>query len=157
MRTFSDDEGLAYWHWLKREATQMKVDLQLVDHLVGDARENVNGYKIYSLWDAYPHADLVTYLSLYEGFGNAILETIYFKRLTVVNRYPVYNADIKPLGFQFIELDGFVDEYSIDKTRQLLKDPEQVRGMVETNYAIAQEHLSFEVLEKRLTELIANF
>jgi glycosyltransferase involved in cell wall biosynthesis len=153
----ADDEGLAYWHWLKREATQMKVDLQLVDHLVGDARENVNGYKIYSLWDAYPHADLVTYLSLYEGFGNAILETIYFKRLTVVNRYPVYNADIKPLGFQFIELDGFVDEYSIDKTRQLLKDPEQVRGMVETNYAIAQEHLSFEVLEKRLTELIANF
>ncbi|MCK4976329.1 MAG: glycosyltransferase family 4 protein [Anaerolineales bacterium] len=153
----ADDEGLAYWHWLKREATQMKVDLRLVDHLVGDARENINGHKIYSLWDAYPHADLVTYPSLYEGFGNAILETIYFKRLTVINRYPVYNADIKPLGFQFIELDGFVDEYSIEKTRQLLNDPEQVRGMVETNYAIAQDHLSFEVLEKRLKELIANF
>lgn len=153
----ADDEGLAYWHWLKREATQMKVDLQLVDHLVGDARRNVNGHKIYSLWDAYPHADLVTYPSLYEGFGNAILETIYFKRLTVVNRYPVYNADIKPLGFHFIELDGFVDEYSVEKTRQLLNDPEQARSMVETNYAIAQEHLSYEVLEKRLKALIANF
>ena len=153
----ADDEGLAYWHWLKREASQMKVDLKLVDHLVGDARENINGHKIYSLWDAYPHADLVTYPSQYEGFGNAILETIYFRRLTVVNRYPVYNADIKPLGFQFIELDGFVDEYSIEKTRQLLNDPEQVRSMAETNYAIAQEHLSFEVLEKRLIELIANF
>ncbi len=153
----ADDEGLAYWHWLKREAVQMKVDLQLVDHLVGDARGNVNGHKIYSLWDAYPHADLVTYPSLYEGFGNAILETIYFKRLTVVNRYPVYNADIKPLGFQFIELDGFVDEYSIEKTRQLLNDPEQARSMVDANYAIAQEHLSYEVLEKRLEELINNF
>lgn len=153
----ADDEGLAYWHWLKREATKMSVDLKLIDHLIGDERGRVDGHKIYSLWDAYPHADLITYPSLYEGFGNALLETIYFKRLTVVNRYPVYNADIKPLGFQFIELDGFVDDKSIEKTRQLLSDPEHVRSMVETNYAIAQEHLSLEVLEKRLKELLANF
>jgi hypothetical protein len=29
--------------------------------------------------------------------------------------------------------------------------------MVDANYAIAQEHLSYEVLEKRLEELINNF
>jgi mannosylglucosylglycerate synthase len=88
------------------------------------------GHKIYSLWDAYPHADLITYPSLYEGFGNALLETIYFKRLAVVNRYPVYNADIKPLGFEFIEMDGFVDDQTVEDTKRLLKDPtaDQLHG-----------------------------
>jgi glycosyltransferase involved in cell wall biosynthesis len=152
----ADDEGLSYWHWLIREARSMSVDLQLVDHLIGDERTSINGHKIYSLWDAYPHADLVTYPSLYEGFGNALLETIYFKRLTVINRYPVYNADVKPFGFEFIELDGFVDEGSIEKTRQYLKDPGQLEEITKRNYAIAQEHLSFEVLERKLGDLLSN-
>lgn len=151
------DEGVDYWRWLKREASVMRVDLRLIDHLVDAQRGRIDGHKVYSLWDAYPHADLVTYPSTYEGFGNALLEAIYFKRLVVVNRYPVYNADIRPLGFKFIELDGFVDEATVDKTRQLLRDPAQVQAMAEHNYAIAQEHFSLEVLERKLKELIASF
>jgi glycosyltransferase involved in cell wall biosynthesis len=151
------DEGLEYWHWLKREAGVMKVNLRPIDHLIGTERSKVGGHKIYSLWDAYPHADLVTYPSTYEGFGNALLEAVYFKRLVVVNRYPVYNADIEPLGFEFVELDGFVDEAAVEKTRELLNDPEQVRVMAEKNYAIAQEHFSLEVLERKLKELLASF
>jgi glycosyltransferase involved in cell wall biosynthesis len=151
------DEGLEYWHWLKREAGVMNVDLRLIDHLIGAKRSKANGHKIYSLWDAYPHADLVTYPSTYEGFGNAILEIVYFKRLAIVNRYPVYNADIGPLGFDFVELDGFVDDGALQKTRALLDDPEQVQTMVEKNYAIAQEHFSLEVLESKLKELMADF
>lgn len=151
------DEGLEYWRWLKREAGVMKVDLRLIDHLIGAERGKANGHKIYSLWDAYPHADLITYPSTYEGFGNALLEAVYFKRLTVVNRYPVYNADIGPLGFEFIELDGFVDDTAVRRTKDLLNNPEQVKVMAEKNYALAQEHFSFEVLEKKLREIIANF
>lgn len=150
------DEGLAYWHWLKREAGVMRVDLRLIDHMIGSERSKIGGHKIYSLWDVYPHADLVTYPSTYEGFGNALLEAIYFKRLVVVNRYPVYNADIGPLGFEFVELDGFVDEAAVEKTRELLADPERVKAMAEKNYAIAQEHFSLEVLECKLRELLAN-
>ncbi|MFQ5611236.1 MAG: glycosyltransferase [Anaerolineae bacterium] len=151
------DEGLDYWHWLKREATVMQVDLRLIDHLISTERSKIDGHKIYSLWDAYPHADLVTYPSTYEGFGNALLEAIYFKRLTVVNRYPVYNADIEPLGFEFIELDGFVDDDAVNKTRELLNDPDQVNAIVEKNYAIAQEHFSLEVLEHKLKDVLASF
>jgi glycosyltransferase involved in cell wall biosynthesis len=151
------DEGGAYWGWLQREARMMKVDLRLIDHLVGAERTTKNGQRIYSLWDAYPHADLVTYPSLYEGFGNALLEAVYFKRLVVVNRYPVYNADIRPLGFEFVELDGFVDEAAVRKTRDLLADPEQVAVIAEKNYAIAREHFSLEVLERKLKEVLASF
>jgi glycosyltransferase involved in cell wall biosynthesis len=150
------DEGLEYWHWLKREAAVMKVDLRLIDHMIGSERSKIDGHKIYSLWDAYPHADLVTYPSTYEGFGNALLEAIYFKRPVVVNRYPVYNADIRPLGFEFIELDGFVDDAAVERTRELLKAPEQAKAIAEKNYAIAQEHFSLDVLERKLRELIAS-
>jgi len=153
----SSDEGIEYWRWLKREAGMMRVDLRLIDHLVGAERANVKGHKIYSLWDAYPHADLVTYPSTYEGFGNALLESIYFKRLTVINRYPVYNADIGPLGFEFIELNGFVDDLAVKETKELLNNPEQVQTMVEKNYAIAQQNFSLEVLERKLHEIITTF
>jgi glycosyltransferase involved in cell wall biosynthesis len=151
------DEGLEYWLWLKREAGMMKVDMRLIDHLIAPDRARSNSHKIYSLWDAYPHADLVAYPSIYEGFGNALLEAIYFKRLVVVNRYPVYNADIRPLGLEFVELDGFVDDHAIAKTKELLKEPEQVQAMAEKNYAIAQEYFSLEVLERKLREIITSF
>jgi mannosylglucosylglycerate synthase len=153
----SDDEGLSYWFWLKRESQVMGVNVQLIDHLIGLERSKIKNHKIYSLWDAYPHADLITYPSLYEGFGNALLESIYFKRLTVVNRFPVYNADIKPLGFKFIELDGFVDNQAVEQTRMLLEEPELVKEMTETNYQLALEHFSYEVLEKKLHDLLASF
>jgi len=151
------DEGLQYWHWLKREAGVMGVELQLVDHLIDAYRCTIDGHKVYSLWDAYPHADLVTYPSTYEGFGNALLEMVYFKKLAVVNRYPVYNADIGPLGFEFIELDGFVDDLAVKRTQTLMNDPEQIQAMAEKNYQLAQEHFSYEVLEKKLQEVINQF
>ncbi len=153
----ADDEGLSYWRWLKREASVMNVDVQLIDYAIGSQRGRINDHKIYSLWDAYLHADLITYPSLYEGFGNALLEAIFVKKLTVVNRYPVYNADIKPYGFEFIELDGFVSENCIDQVRSLMKSPDQVKEITEKNFQIAQEHFSLDVLERNLKELIANF
>jgi len=153
----ADDEGLSYWHWLQREAQRLSVKMRLVDYMVSEERTRINGHKVYSLWDAYPHADLVTYPSLYEGFGNALMEAVYFKRLTVVNRYPVYNADIKPLGFEFIEMDGFVDDALVEKTISLLKTPQEVKDMVEKNYAIAREHFSLEVLENKLREILNSF
>lgn len=153
----SDDEGLAYWHWIKREAQVMGVNVQLIDHLIGPERSQVKGHKVYSLWDAYPFANLITYPSIYEGFGNALLEAIYFKKLTVVNRYPVYNADIKPLGFQFIELDGFVHEEAVVDIRQLLQDPAQVEAMTEENFRLGKVHFSLQVLRQKLEDLLRTF
>lgn len=150
------DEGLSYWQWIQHEAACMGVPLRLIDAWIGEQRAVVGQRKQYVLWDAYPHADLVTYPSLYEGFGNALLETIYFKRLAVVNRYPVYVADLAHLGFQFIELEDIVSESAITQTRQLLQSPELVRQMTETNYRIAQEHFSLEILQQKIDTLISN-
>ncbi|MBE7556174.1 MAG: glycosyltransferase family 4 protein [Anaerolineales bacterium] len=151
------DAGLEYWRWLKREAGKMGVDLHVIDHLVGAERGRADSHKIYSLGDAYLHANLITYPSTHEGFGHTLLEAIYFKRLIVVNRYPVYNADIRPLGFDLVELDGFVDEAAVQHTQALLCDPKQVKTLTEKNYTLAQEYFSLEVLERKLGDVLAAF
>jgi glycosyltransferase involved in cell wall biosynthesis len=51
---------------------------------------DANGHRLYTVADAYSEADLVTYPSEYEGFANAFLEAIYFKRPVVCNRYAIY-------------------------------------------------------------------
>jgi len=153
----SDDEGLNYWHWLKREAYAMNVNINLIDHLVRSDRTRRNGYKYYSLADAYLNANIVTYPSLYEGFGNALLESVYYKRLTVVNCYPVYNADIKPLGLEFVEFNGFVDNTSVERIGELINDQGLTKSITDKNFEIAREHFSFEVLEKVLTETLNQF
>ena len=151
------DEGSAYWHWVKREAHIMGVSLELIDHLISYERKQVARKKTYSLADAYLNADLVTYPSLYEGFGNALLEAVYYKCPVVVNRYPVYNSDIRPLGFQFIELDGFVDDRAVEQTTQIIQGSQDTGEMVERNFAIASEHFSLETLETKLSQILASF
>lgn len=149
------DEGLAYWHWIEREARLMGVSLERIDHITGDKRIQVDGKKIYSLADAYLNTDLVTYPSTYEGFGNALLEAIYYKRPVVVNRYPVYNSDIRPLGFQFIELDGYVNDWAVSQATQIIKSQKDASDMAETNFAIAREHFSLATLENKLKQVLA--
>ncbi len=152
----ANDEGQEYWQWLQREARLMGVRLHLVDSIFRTHRSN-NGRKIYSLWDAYPHADLVTYPSTYEGFGNALLEAIYFQRPIVVNRYPVFVADIEPLGFEFITLDGYVSDAAIRRASEWLANPQEAARIARRNYAIAREFFSLEVLEDKLRVLLAEF
>ena len=65
----------------------------------------------YTLFDVYPHADLITYPSYYEGFGNAFLEAIYFGKPVVVNTYAVYARDSDPLGFKTIEMSQVVTRH----------------------------------------------
>ena len=151
------DEGLAYWRWVERESRMMGVSLELVDHVTGDERGQVSGQKIYSLADAYLNADLITYPSIYEGFGNALIEAVYYKRPVVVNRYPVYNSDIRPLGFQFIELDGFVDDRAVDQAMHFIQSPKDAGIMVDRNFAIASNHFSLETLEIKLRQVLASF
>ena len=43
----------------------------------------------------------------------------------VVNNYSIYEADIKPKGFQVIEFDGFISQKTLDETRYLLAHPEK--------------------------------
>jgi len=148
------DEGYEYQHMLERMAEDDGVDLRIIADRVSERRHlNKDGQKMYTLWDIYHHANLVTYPSLYEGFGNALLESFYFKKPILINRYSVYMQDIKPKGFKLIEMDGYVTRDNVDAVKYLLDNPEAQRDMVETNYEIAQKHYGYAALRDLLTPL----
>ena len=96
----------------------------------------------------------MTYPSTFEGFGNAFLETVYFKRPIVVNKYSIYAKDIEPKGFDVVEIDGYVTDQAVEKARQLLTDPELCSKVVDHNYAVGRRFISYRVLSKRLRGFI---
>ncbi len=149
------DEGMAYYRQLLDRAEAMNVEVHYLAGFVEEERVVRNGRKSYTLWDVYPHADFVTYPTLYEGFGNALLEAIYFRKPILVNRYSVYLADIAPLGFDLVEVDGWITDESISEVRRLLDDPDRREAMVSKNYELARRHFSYEVLTGALERLLA--
>lgn len=152
------DEGMEYLRWLQALAQSTGVDLRYVADRVAPRRGmRPDGSKIYSLCDAYVHADLVTYPSLYEGFGNALIEAVYFRKPVLVNRYPVYVSDIGPLGFDFVEIDGRITDEAVAEVQRILADPERQWAAVEKNFRLGEQHFSYGVLEERLQELLASF
>lgn len=151
----SGDEGDEYEHHVRRFAELLKVKVNFVSDIISEKRSSTeDGRRIYTLWDVYPHADLITYPSNVEGFGNAFLETIYFRRPIVVNTYSIYDTDIKPKGFRVVEFDGFITENTLNQVHNLLENEGMVQEMVEHNYRIARKHYSFTRLETQLKALI---
>jgi glycosyltransferase involved in cell wall biosynthesis len=154
----SGDEGLDYQESLVELAEHSGVDLRFVDTYVGESRHtDETGRKTYSLWDTYPHADIVTYPSLYEGFGNALLEAFYFRKPLLVNRYSIFRTDIEPKGFEVIAMDGFLTKAVAQKVQRVIEDEEYRNTMVDQNYELATKFFSYAVLLRKLRAIICNF
>jgi glycosyltransferase involved in cell wall biosynthesis len=147
----SGDEGYDYEQRLIEYSKLMKVNTIFVSQIINEQRgTTADGRKIYTLEDVYPYADLVTYPSTFEGFGNAFLETLYFKKPIVVNTYSIYIKDIKPKGFSVVEIDGYVTEKAVEQTKQILDDPALCQKMVDHNYELGKQYFSYTVLERIL-------
>ena len=151
------DEGTAYEQRVREYADLLDVTVRFESDQVQDQRGTTDdGKKIYTLGDVYPHADMVTYPSTIEGFGNAFLEAVYYRRLILVNNYSIYEVDIKPKGFRTIWFDGFISDNTLAATRNALKHPEQTQEWTELNYQLAQRYFSYTVLERRLESIVAD-
>ncbi|MCW5554088.1 MAG: glycosyltransferase family 4 protein [Verrucomicrobiae bacterium] len=151
------DEGSAYLQMLRDRIEDAKIDVRFMDDRVGEERgTNAAGQKVYTLFDVYPHADLVTYPSHYEGFGNAFLEAIYFGKPVVVNTYAVYARDIDPLGFKTIEMSQLVTRDVVDQTHQVLTDEKMRAEWAETNFQLGVKYFSYSVARRKLAARLAN-
>lgn len=149
------DEGYDYQRHVDEFADMLQIPITYVSGQIGRERGvSADGQKIYSLGDLYLKADLVTYPSLLEGFGNAFLEAVYYSRPILVNNYTIYATDIRTKGFHAIEFDGFITDRVVDEVRSLLAHPEQVQRMTAENYVLAQKYFSFAVLERQLYALL---
>jgi mannosylglucosylglycerate synthase len=159
------EEG--YIEKLNAKAEGYGVKVLYVNDVVEHSRCNVKGKKCYSLWDVYAHADIVTYPSVLEGWGNQFLEAIFAKKPVIVYEYPVYGTDIKERGFDIIslgdthtvnqnalvEVDNVIIENAAKEAVNILIDNEKRKEVVEKNFAICEKYFSYESLEAILSKM----
>jgi glycosyltransferase involved in cell wall biosynthesis len=152
------DEGQGYSDWLQNMAREKGVDLRLIDqNIVSPWKNDGASGGQFSLWSVYAAADLVTFCSLYEGFGNGLLEAIYFKKPIVLNRYDIFISDIEPFGFEFLTIDGYLTADVISDARDILQGSFRTYASANKNYAIARHHFSYNVLGTRLRSILDSF
>jgi glycosyltransferase involved in cell wall biosynthesis len=151
------DEGTDYEKRVRKYAGLLGVTVRFESDQVQEKRgATPEGKRIYTLGDIYPHADLVTYPSSIEGFGNAFLEAVYYRRPILVNNYSIYEVDIKPKGFRVAWFDGFITDETINRVIQLMQNPDMAQAWAEENYQLAKRYFSYTVLEQRLQGILAD-
>jgi glycosyltransferase involved in cell wall biosynthesis len=151
------DEGYEYSSALKEMAEHQGVDLRFINTRVGEIRAtNEEGKRIYTLEDAYTQADFITYPSVYEGFGNALLEAFYYKKPVLVNRYSIFITDIEPKGYKVITMNGYLTRSVVEQVRKVVMDDTYRTEMVEHNYELSKGFYSYSVLRRKLRSLITS-
>jgi mannosylglucosylglycerate synthase len=149
------DEGSEYVEHVRTLAGLMDVRVNFVSDIIRPERGITrDGQRIYAIGDVYPHADVVTFPSLLEGFGNAFLETVYYRRPIFINNYTIYSIDIKPKGFRAVEFTGFISDETVKHVQKILNDRESVEEMTDNNYKLGKQFYSFTVLERHLQVLL---
>jgi glycosyltransferase involved in cell wall biosynthesis len=152
----SGDEGDTYQNYLLDYANLMSVRIILASDIVNHCRgQTSDGRKVFSMADIYQQADLVTYPSSVEGFGNAFVETIYYRRPIVMSIYEIFKTDIQPKGFRVIGFEDFITADTVRQARTALSDADLVAEMTHYNYELGRIYYSYRTLEDRLTTLIS--
>jgi glycosyltransferase involved in cell wall biosynthesis len=113
--------------------------------------------KEYTLFEIYPYADIITYPSEYEGFGNQFLEAVFARKPVVLFEYPVFKTDIMNKGFSYLSFgDKVTRKGSLCKVEsrkmksltnevlKVLKSSEVYKAIVDQNVSIAKKHFSYE-------------
>jgi len=164
-----DDLTGRYVDALKEKIRRSGVDALFIEDKIRGSRSFDGIQKKYSLWDSYVFADFVIYSSLWEGWGNQLLEAVYARLPIVIFEYPVYKMDIKEKGFRFIPLgfqvsgkddlglvylDQQVIEKAADRMIDYLVDSDLRVEDTEYNYSIGKEYYSYTSLHRYLEGLI---
>ncbi len=160
-----------YFRQLLDRSRKANVEMITASDRIAYQRSEGPRGKIYAFWDAYAHADLITYPSLWEGFGNQLLEAIWARLPVVLYEYPVYRADIGPRGFRVISL-GYAlageDKHglvrlppeTLDRAARealaALTDREARAEMADGNVRLASRHYSLPALERWLSDEVMN-
>ena len=153
----TEDDDRGYVQRVRSFAELLEVNTMFSAEIFDEKRGTTpDGRKIYSLWDIYPFADLVTYPSLYEGFGNAFLEAVYFKKPIVVNNYTIYESDIRTKGFHVIFFDEFITDDTVAQANAILDNPELAHESAEKNYELARKYFSYATLREKLQICLDN-
>ncbi len=167
---YAEKENKKYLTKLKRLAIEKNISIRFVADYVSAEREFTRNGKLkkFSLWDIYTHADLITYPSLWEGWGNQFIEAIFAKKPIAVFEYPVFKSDIRKEGYNIV---SFGDKFVVDKKTGEISLPKgamkkavdkticnllnkKLKKRAERNFKIGKKYHNYEILEKFLLSII---
>ncbi len=151
----SGDEGSRYMDYLREYIDLLSVHVVFAEEQFQNVRgRKPDGTKLYSLADAHFPADLVTYPSSIEGFGNGFLEAVYYRKPILMSAYEIYRVDIRPKGFRVIEFEDYITQEVVRKVREVLENKALAQEMAEHNYVVARHYYSYTNLETLLAAAI---
>ena len=161
-----DEPDENYIAKIKTLAEENEVPLHFISDRVASARgTNEKGQKLFTNRDVLANADFVTYLPIWEGFGNAFLEAVAAKVPVVTSTYLVYKTDIRTHNFHAIEIaDNYnendeliIPDSALDDIYEVLTDPEKRERMVNQNFKTAKKHFSYDTLKQCLDQLFEDY
>ncbi len=161
-----DENDEHYVEEIREEARRLEVPLHLIHSRVASVRQtDAQGRRMYTNRDVLVNADLVTYLPVWEGFGNALLEAIAARKPLVTTTYLVYKTDIKVTGLENVEIRDRYDregrleipDRTVEEVRHLLTHPEEARRISEKNFAVARREFGLATLRARLAAVLAEY
>jgi len=164
-----DDTYGTYTDKITKKIEEAGIDALFISDIVDAERSSLNGVKTYSLWDTYVIADFVTYPSLWEGWGNQLLEAVRAKTPFLLFEYPVYTADIAKADFRAVSLGSQIEgrdwqglvtvkaeiiEAAADKALEYLWNPHARSAVVDHNFKQAQSFYNLDALKRYLKPLL---
>lgn len=169
---YTEPASKEYGRKLNRLCNKNKIKAIFAEDFIQDQRsKRKDGKKIYSLWDSYVYADLVSYPSTWEGWGNQFIEAVFAKKPIIIFEYPVFKADIKKEGYSVISLgdkidnkckDGLVKihedhlEKVVDEIIKVLTDSKTKEGL-NKNFRIGDKYHGEKALKKLLQKSLNLF
>lgn len=161
-----DESNMDYIGYIKALAGELDIPLHLISDRVASRRGvDAAGRKIYTNRDVLLHADMVTYLPVWEGFGNALLESVAARVPVVTTTYLVYKTDIRGARLRNIEIrddygeDGslVIPDRALDEMYYLLTNPEEKKAIVDANFSIAAREFGMDTLRSRLGDTLKDY
>jgi len=161
---YYEDSNKDYFLKIKELAREKNIEFRFIKDLINSKRSFHNSKKIYSLWDVYTYADIITFPSIWEGWGNQFIEAVFAGKPVVVWEYPVFKADIKPEGYKVISLGdkiierGYDDlwqvsdnnlKHAVDETEEWITDENLIKTL-EENFKIGEINHGFSIVEEFL-------
>ncbi|RKX79926.1 MAG: glycosyl transferase family 1 [Spirochaetes bacterium] len=161
-----DEPDIEYVDEIKKLAEHEGIPLYMISGRVSSIRKiDDRGRKIYTNRDILANADIVTYLPRWEGFGNALLETIAAKVPLVTTTYLVYKTDIKIMGFKNIEIRDIYDEEErlaipervLDEMYYIITHHREKERIVNRNFRIAKKEFGIKTLRDKIAYVLKDY
>jgi len=161
-----DEPDDNYVEEIKRTAESWEIPLHLIsDRVISVRGEDEEGRRIYTNRDILVNADLVVYLPVWEGFGNALIEALAARAAVVTTTYLVYKTDIKVTGIENIEIRDKYDEdgslviadHTLEEIHYILTHPRERAELAERNFAVGKREFSFRFLRERIAGVVSDY